>query len=380
MKQIKAAIIGAGFIGRVHLDALQRIEGVQIAAIIDPYLDQVQRLAEAYSIPLVSADIADVLQNSEIESVHICTPNAQHAAMVKAALAAGKHVACEKPLATSLKNAEELVALAQSTGLRNCLCHNLRFYPMVQQMRAMIAAGELGDVLAVRGSYAQDWLLYETDWNWRVDSKVGGVSRCMADIGTHWFDMAEHVTGLRVSSLCADLKTFHPQRKEAMKGIETFSKIAPESIDYIARPVDTEDYGAVIFHMGQRVRGSVTAMQTAAGRKNALSLEVNGSRASVAWNQERPDELWIGSRDEGNRILLKDPSLLHDGARLFANLPGGHSEGFYETSKQLFRRFYAAQRGAAVAYPELSDGLRQLRILDAELESNRQRCWVDLDA
>ena len=380
MGQIKTAIFGTGFIGRVHLDAVRRLEGVEAAAIVDTNIAVAQQLGAGFAIPVASSDYRAVLNNSAIDAVHICTPNAQHFQMAKEALEAGKHVACEKPLATTIEDAGELVALAAKTGLRNCVCHNLRYYPMVQQMRRMREAGDLGEVLVVQGTYSQDWLLYDTDWNWRIDSKVGGVSRCMADIGSHWFDMAEHVTGLRVSSLCADLQTFHTTRKEPKHAVETFANklLGPE--DYIARPVDTEDFGAVIFQMGARARGSVVASQVSAGRKNRLSIEIYGTKSSVAWDQERPNELWIGSRESGNQLLLKDPSLLKPEARSFAELPGGHTEGYDDTTKQMFRRFYGsiANPAATPEYPQFSDGLRQLVILQSELDSHRQRRWIDV--
>ena len=382
MKPIKAAIFGTGFIGRVHLDAVRRVEGVEAVAIVDTNVAVAQSLAAGFGITNVVADYHEILRNPEIDAVHICTPNSQHFSMVKEALEAGKHVICEKPLSISVEEGQELVAVAAKSGLRNCVSHNLRYYPMVQQIRRMREDGDLGEILIVQGSYSQDWLMYETDWNWRIVSKIGGPSRCMADIGSHWFDMAEHVTGQRVSSLCADLQTFHTTRKEPKKSIETFANkmLGPE--DYIARPVDTEDFGAVIFHMGERTRGSVVVSQVSAGRKNRLSIEIYGTKCSVAWDQERPDELWVGYRDTGNQVLMKDPSLLKPGARSYADLPGGHSEGFFDTSKQVFRRFYAsiATPGMASEYPQFVDGLRQLVILKAELDSHRTRGWIDVPA
>lgn len=380
MKQIKTAILGTGFIGRVHLDAVRRLEWVELAALADIHVEGAQRLAAGFAIPTATADYHTILNDAAIEAVHICTPNAEHFAMAKEALLAGKHVACEKPLSTTAEQARQLVDLAAEKGVRNCVCHNLRYYPMVQQIRRMREAGELGEILSVQGGYAQDWLLLDTDWNWRIDSKVGGASRCMADIGSHWFDMAEHITGLRVSSLCADLQTFHPTRREPKRAIETFANklLGPE--DYIERPVDTEDFGAVIFHMGGRARGSVVASQAAAGRKNRLSIEVYGTKASAAWDQERPNELWIGHRETGNQVLLKDPSLLKPEACGYADLPGGHAEGYDDTTKQMFRRFYAAvgTPGASPEYPQFADGLRQLVIVEAELESHRTRGWIDV--
>jgi predicted dehydrogenase len=382
MKQVKTAIFGTGFIGRVHLDAVRRLESVEVVALADPHIEPAQVLGAGFGIPTVVSDYRAILADPKVDVVDICTPNSQHYSIAREALEAGKQVVCEKPLATSVEEAQELVALAAQKGVRNCVCHNLRYYPMVQQLRRMREAGELGEILSVQGAYSQDWLLYDTDWNWRIDSKVGGPSRAMADIGSHWFDIAEHVTGLRVSSLCADLQTFHSTRKEPKHAIETFANklLGPE--DYIERPVDTEDYGAVVFHMGERTRGSVVASQAAAGRKNRLSIEVYGTKASAAWNQERPNELWIGYRDKGNQLLLKDPSLLKPEARSYADLPGGHAEGYDDTTKQMMRRFYASvgDPGITPEYPQFADGLRQLVILQAEMVSHKKRGWVDVPA
>jgi predicted dehydrogenase len=382
MKTIRTAIVGTGFMGRVHLEAVRRLEFVEAVAIVGRNAEAARRLGAGFSIPTITTDYNEVLSDSKIDAVHICTPNAQHFPMVKSALEAGKHVICEKPLATSVEEGEELVALAARQGVRNCVCHNLRYYPMVQQMRSMREAGDLGEILAVQGTYFQDWLLYDTDWNWRVDSKAGGPSRCMADIGSHWFDMAEHVTGLRLTSLCADLHTFHSTRKQPKHSVETFSNKLLRPEDYVETAVDTEDFGAAIFCMGAKTRGTVAASQVSAGRKNRLGIEICGARASVAWNQERPDELWVGHRDEGNQIFVKDPGLLKPGARGYADLPGGHSEGYDDTFKQVFRRFYASIAAAAGAheYPQFVDGLRQLNILSAALESDRTRGWVDVRA
>jgi predicted dehydrogenase len=380
VKPIRTAIFGTGFMGRVHLEAVRRLESVEAVAIAGRNLEAARRLGAGFSIPTMTTDYREVLRDPAIDAVHICTPNAQHFPMVKEALLAGKHVLCEKPLATTVEQGEELVSLAARQGMRNGVCHNLRFYPMVQQMRAMREAGDLGEILVVQGTYFQDWLLYDTDWNWRVDAKTGGPSRCMADIGSHWFDLAEHVTGLRVTSLCADLQTFHRTRKQPKHSVETFANklLGPE--DYIETAVETEDFGAVIFHMGARARGSVTACQVSAGRKNRFNIEIYGTRSSVAWNQERPDELWVGHRNAGNEIFVKDPSLLKPGARSYADLPGGHSEGYDDTFKQIFRRFYASivSRDATPEYPQFVDGLRQLTILDAVLQSHRTRSWIDV--
>src|SRR6202789_2613352 len=378
MRSIRTAIFGTGFMGRVHLEAVRRVEFVEAAAIAGRNAEAARRLGAGFAISTIAADYREILRDPAIDAVHICTPNAQHFPMAKDALQAGKHVLCEKPLATSVAEGEELVSLAAHKGLRNCVCHNLRYYPMVQQMRAMREAGDLGEILVVQGTYSQDWLLYDTDWNWRVETKAGGPSRCMADIGSHWFDMAEHVTGLRVKSLCADLQTFHPTRKQPKHSVETFANklLGPE--DYIETPVDTEDFGAVIFHMGARTRGSVTASQVSAGRKNRFNIEIYGTRSSVAWNQERPDELWVGHRDAPNPIIIRNLWRLHKNAASFADRPGGHSEGYDGTFKQLFRRFYARIAGAAdIDYPTFEDGARGMELLEKVQESSQKRAWVD---
>lgn len=365
--------------GRVHLEAVQRVESVEAAAIFGRNQEATSRLAAAFSVPRATNDYREILGDASIDAVDISTPNAQHFAMAKDALEAGKHVLCEKPLTTTVAEAEQLVSLAAKYKLRNCVCHNLRYYPQVQQMRALREAGELGEILVVQGTYSQDWLLYDTDWNWRVDTQAAGASRCMADIGSHFFDMAEHVSGLRVTSLCADLQTFHKTRKQPKGSVETFANKMLRPEDYIETPVETEDFGAVVFRMGERTRGAMTASQVSAGRKNGLSIEIYGTKASVAWSQERPDELWMGRRDSGNAIFVKDPSLLTGRARGYADLPGGHSEGYDDTFKQVFRRFYNSIRENGKAeYPEFADGLRQMVILDAVLASSRARKWIDV--
>jgi predicted dehydrogenase len=366
--------------GRVHLEALRRVEFVDVAAIAGRELAPAERLGAAFGIKTVVDDYRRLLENGTIDAIHICTPNATHYQMAKDALLAGKHVLCEKPLSISVEEAQELVTLAQERSLRNCVCHNLRYYPMIQQIRRMREDGDLGEVLVVQGTYSQDWLLYETDWNWRIDANAGGALRAMGDIGSHWFDMAEHLTGLRVRSLCADLQTFYRTRKRPKQSIETFGGKLLTAADVEDTPVQTEDFGAVVFHMGEGTRGAMTASQVSAGRKNHLSIEIYGTKSSVSWNQERPDELWIGQRNSPNQVIVKDPSLLKKAAASYADLPGGHSEGYDDTFKQIFRRFYTsiAEPDSPAEYPQMADGLRQMRIMEAELASHRNRSWVDL--
>jgi predicted dehydrogenase len=382
IRKLKAAVLGAGFVGRVHLEGIRRLGSVQVYALGASGKEQARRLGEELFVEKTAGDYRQILDDPEVDVVHVCTPNTLHLPMVIDALNAGKHVICEKPLTTSVENAQKMVALAREKNLRNCTFHNLRFYPMVQQMRRMCDSGELGEILVLQGTYSQDWLLYDTDWNWRIDSKANGPSRCMADIGSHWCDMAEHITGQRITSVCADLQTFFTTRKRPRKSIETFAGKTLRPEDYDEVPIDTEDFGAVLFRMGSRTRGAFTASQVSAGRKNRLNIEIYGSKASVSWDQERPDQLWIGHRNSANQVMVKDPSLMLERARPYADLPGGHSEGYDDTFKQLFRRFYKSveDSSAPIEYPQFTDGLRQLQILETELSSSAARAWMDVPA
>ena len=262
-------------------------------------------------------DWREIMADPSIDAVHITTPNDSHFPMAKAAFEAGKHVLCEKPLALTVAEARTLTELQAATKLRGALCHNLRYYPMVQQIRAMREAGELGDILVVQGTYSQDWMLYESDWNWRVEPAASGASRVMADIGSHFFDMAEHLTGLKVQSLCSDWQIFHPTRKRPKTGGETFSGkmgVASEGTDV---KIETEDFGATLFRMGPRARGAMTASQVSAGRKNGLVMEIYGTKAAVTWRQEKPEELWIGHRDAPSQTLAQGPVAdARNGARI----------------------------------------------------------------
>ncbi len=378
MKTIKTAVFGTGFMGRVHTEGIRRLGNVEVVAIAASSDAKARAFADELSVEGATGDYTTLLSRPEIDAVHVCTPNGLHFPMALAALKAGKHVLCEKPLATSIEEARQLVTAAAEKNLANCTFHNLRYYPMVQQMRRMRESGELGEIYAVQGTYSQDWLLYDTDWNWRIDSSANGRSRCFADIGTHWCDMVEHVTGQQISALCADLQTFHKTRKRPKGSVETFSGKTLQPQDYEEVPIDTEDFGAVLLRLGDTTRGAITVSQISAGRKNQLRMELYGTKASVTWDQEKPDELWIGCRNEPNRLMVKDPSLMLDKARSYADLPGGHSEGYDDTFKQLFRRFYrkVADPSAPVEYPQFSDGLRQLQILDKVLESSTKQAWV----
>ncbi len=378
MKMLKAALIGTGFMGKVHSENLRRLGTVEIVALAGSNSERALQFGKIVGVHRTTGDYKELLEDPAIDAVHVLTPNALHYPVCRAALEAGKHVLCEKPFTVSLEQARELVGIAANTGLANCIQHNLRYYPVVQQIRRMIEAGDLGEILIAQGTYSQDWLLYDTDWNWRVDAKENGALRAMGDIGSHWMDMIQHVTGLPITELCADLATFHHTRRRPKGSVETFAGKTPQPGDYETVPIGTDDFGSVLLRLGNRARGAFTVSQMSAGRKNRFTIDIYGTRAGVSWNQERPDELWIGQRNSPNQILVKDPALLYPKAAAYADLPGGHSEGYADTHKQLFKRFYArvADPAAPVEYPTFEDGMRGMQLLEKVEESSKKRGWV----
>jgi predicted dehydrogenase len=378
MRKIKTAVIGSGFMGKVHTEAVRRLGHVEVVAVAASTTREVGPVADAFEVHHATNDWTTLVGDPKIDAVHICTPNALHFPMAKAFMEAGKHVLCEKPLAMSAAEAEEMLAIARRYKVVHCTNHNLRYYPVVQHIRQMIARGDLGDILVVQGTYSQDWLLYDTDYNWRLNSKDNGRLRVVGDIGSHWMDMIQHLTGLKITALCADLQIFHPTRKKPKGSIETFAGKTSRPEDYEEVPIDTEDFGAVLVRLGGRARGAYTVSQVSAGNKNRFQIEIYGTKCGVMWNQEAPDALWIGQRNSPNQILMKDPSLLAGPAAGFADLPGGHSEGYDDTHKQVFRRFYQriADEKAGEDFPTFEDGLWGMKLLEKVIESNEKRGWV----
>ncbi|MBX9599460.1 MAG: Gfo/Idh/MocA family oxidoreductase [Bryobacteraceae bacterium] len=377
MRKLRAAIFGTGFMGKVHAEAIRRLGGVEVAAVAASTEDKAVAFAEANWIPRSTSDWKSLCADPAIDAVHICTPNALHYPMAAAAIDGGKHVLLEKPLTMDAAEAEALLRQAEAKGVAHCVNHNLRAYPVVQQARAMIAAGELGEILIAQGTYYQDWLLYDTDYNWRVEEADNGPLRAMGDIGSHWMDLVQHLTGLPITAVNAALATFHQTRKRPRGPVETFTgkRLNPDQYEPVA--IRTDDFGAVLFEMGELARGVFSVSQVSAGRKNRFAFEIYGTRAGAAWSQERPDELWIGRRNEPNQVLIKDGSLMLAPAAAYADLPGGHSEGYDDTHKQTFRRFYAriADAAAPVDYPTFADGLRGMRLLAAVAKSSSTRQW-----
>lgn len=380
MKRAKVAVAGTGFIGPVHVEALRRA-GAEVIGILGSSPSKSQSAAESLGIPRGYGSFEEILADPEVDSVHLATPNRLHFRHASSALRAGKHVMCEKPLAMTSDESRELVAIAAESGRAAGVNYNIRYYPLAIEARERVRRGDVGDVFSVVGAYVQDWLLYPEDYNWRVLNEEGGDLRAVSDIGTHWLDLVLHVTGLQPEAVFADLRTVHETRYRPSGEVQTFTgRQARENLDPV--PIGTEDFGSVIVKCRGGARVNLFVSQVTAGRKNQLRFELSGSEGALAWNSETPNELWIGHRSQANENLIRDPSLLSDAARGFANYPGGHNEGFPDTFKQLYRDFYGSiQAGSyqtSPPFPTFADGHREIVLCDAILRSHRNQRWEEV--
>jgi predicted dehydrogenase len=379
MPELGSALVGTGFIAPAHLEALRRL-GRNVIGVLGSTPEKSRAAAAAWHIPRPYNRYEDLLADSNVQTVHITSPNRHHFEQCRTALLAGKHVICEKPLAMNAGESTELVSLAAKKPVVSAVCYNIRFYPLCLEARGRIAAGQLGEIYHVTGSYVQDWLFHDTDFNWRVLAEEGGPLRAVADIGTHWLDLVQFITCRHVDKVCADLATVIPLRRRPTAAMETFqTKLAPP---HETQPVviNTEDYGSILFHMQGGIRGCFTVSQVNAGRKNSLNFEIAGSKGSLAWNSERPNELWLGHRDKPNELLIRDPALLEPGVRPYANYPGGHNEGFPDTFKQLFRAVYERIENGVIGapFPTFADGHREIILCEAILRSQHDQRWVEV--
>ncbi len=379
LSQIGAAVIGTGFIGTVHVEALRRI-GVAVRGVLGSTPERGAAAAARLSVPRAYASLDELLADPAVDAVHVTSPNDLHVSQTKAVLRAGKHVICEKPLAMTAAESAELVQVAAATDRVTAVNFNIRFYPLNQHVREVITSGGIGDVRLVTGRYFQDWLLLETDWNWRLTPERGGTLRAVGDIGSHWLDLLQFVTGRRVTSVMADLATFLPTRREPTGPVETFA--TERDAAAVEREIRTEDTATILLRFDNGARGSVSISQISAGRKNSLQYEIGGSTDALAWDSEDPDRLWIGHRDRANEILLRNPALMGEQGRRAAALPAGHVEGFADTFGALFRAVYAdvAAGGPAdePAYATFADGHLEMRIGDAIARSAREERWVEV--
>jgi predicted dehydrogenase len=373
MDTIKVGIIGAGFIGPIHIESLRRVSGIEVVALADQNGDLAKKNAEKLSIPRYFGSWQELVQDPEVQVVHDCTPNFLHYEINKAVLEAGKPLVVEKPVGLTSTESEDLMKLAKSNGVPNEVCFVYRMYPVIQEMRSMVEAGDVGTPWMVTGAYAQDWLFYQTDYNWRIDPVLSGPSRVVADIGSHWCEIAQFVSKQNIVAVCADFETVWKTRKSGqVSGLEN-------------SPIQTEDLATVLVRFSNGATGSFYTSQVSAGRKNYIQLEVNGSQCSIAWNHEDAERLWIGHRDEPNNLTLKNSILFHPQAQEFCNYSAGHPEGYSSGFKNLFKVFYGFLRSGrrwgeeTPNFPTLWEGHRSMLILDAIIKSAHQQCWVKVD-
>jgi predicted dehydrogenase len=380
-----AAVIGGGFIGPVHVEALRRI-GVEVVGLLGSSPERASGVARRLGIPRVYCDLDELLADERVGVVHVASPNAQHDEQSRRVLESGRHVVCEKPLATTSAETSALRALAELRPAQAAAVnYNIRYYPLCRELRERIAAGTLGRVLSVTGSYVQDWLLYPDDYNWRVEADGGTNLRAVADIGTHWMDLAQYLIGMPIRSVNADLATFHPRRLKPTGPTDTFTGSTANG-QRPAREVEiaTDDHAAVLLRFDSGVRGAFHVSQVTAGRKNRLTIEIAATEAAVAWDSESPDRLWIGSRKGPSQLLPRDPALLSPSAAAMTHYPGGHVEGFPDTFKQLYIDVYgwiAEGRAAGLSpgFPTFADGDREVRLCEAIARSASESRWISVE-
>lgn len=379
MEKLRVGVIGIGFIGAAHVEALRRLGYVDVVAVADAGGGAAK--AESLYVPHGYDDYREMIQKEDLDAVHICTPNCTHFEMAMYAMEQGLSVMLEKPFTMTVDEAEKLCAYAKEHGIVTGVNHSLRMNPQVQQMKAMVQSGEVGDIYAVTGSYLQDWLFLESDWSWRLDPKLSGKTRAFSDIGTHWIDMVEDITGQRAVELLAEFDIMHKTRKKPLKEVATYSGMALRPEDYEDVPVETEDWCSILFRFEKGAIGSLNVSQVTAGRKNQQIISISGSKCALHWDSEDSQELWIGRRETFNQKAAKDPSILSDRAQSVIGYPGGHVEGFPDTFKAQFGKFYDAVKAKDVSkrdFANFEDGLREMILNEKVYESAQKRAWVKI--
>ena len=383
MNKIKAGIIGTGFVGAVHVDAIRRLGFVELVAVAEANEELAREKAADFYIPRAYGNYLDLIHDPDVQVVHNCTPNNLHLKINTAIIEAEKHIFSEKPLGMNRFESRKMLELVKKHQVVHGINFNYRMYPLVQDMKCRIQKGELGKINLIHGSYLQDWLFYDTDYNWRIDPETGGATRAIGDIGSHWCDLAQTVTGLKITEVFADLSTIIPVRKKS-KIVETFS--ANRSLtNYEEIKVKTEDWGAVLVHFENGARGVFYVSQVSAGRKCYFNIEINGSIQSFYWNQEEGDRMWFGHRNEPNSAIMRDPNQLDQQCRRYAFAPGGHPEGWLDSFKNnlyAYYRFIADEKNIETEKPDFAtfyDGYDISCIVDAITESHQKGMWMKVN-
>ena len=384
MYKIKCAIVGMGYVSVNQIDALRRVGFVDIIGALDVNYELSKKKAEKYYIPKCYTTVEEMLADDEVQVVHNCTPNYLHKEINEKAIKAGKHIFAEKPLCKNSKESEELLRLLQvNPKIVAGVDFVYRMNPLVLAMREKILAGDIGKPRLVHGSYLQDWLLYETDYNWRMDSEISGKSRCVADLGSHWMDLVQFITGGRITDVCSDLVTAIPVRKSPVGQVEAFS--VNTNVDYENKTIDTEDYGAIMFKMDNGIHGIYCCSQVSAGRKCALSMEIDGEKASLYWNQEEADQMWMGFKDKPNEHIMRNPNFMPDNIKQYTYLPAGHPEGHNDAMANIMKSYYSFIRDGKVPgkdkcdFATFEDGHYSVKLVEAILKSNECRQWTAIE-
>jgi predicted dehydrogenase len=376
MKKIKVGLIGTGYIGMVHLEMLRRLGGIEVVAVADTNEELARHAAEKFGIPKIYDSADALIKNVEVEVVHDCAPNNAKA------IRAGKEVLSEKPLALDSRESAELVALAVKHGTLTAIDFCYRYYPVVQEAAARARRGELGEVRAFVGHFLQDWLFFETDYSWRLDPEVAGKANVVADLGSHWCDLVQFITGKRIIEVMAELHTCLPRRRKPKGGVLSFG--AGKAGESEEVDIALDDYASLFLKLENGARGSFTTCQAAAGRKVDIELQVFGSKESYAWSHVHPNALWIGHRERANEIFYESSILQAEETRKYASLPTGHPMGYHDAVFNLFRDYYnalSAKREAKpykVSFPDFRTGHEMMCVIDAAVESDRSGRWVDV--
>jgi len=380
MNKAKAGLIGTGYIGLVHLEMLRRLAGVEIVAVADSDLGRAREAAERLGVPKAYEDGERLIADPEVEVVHNCTPNHLHFDLNRRVLRAGKDLVSEKPLALDARESGELVRLAAESGSLTAVNFCYRYYPVVQDAAARVRRGALGDVRAFVGHFLQDWLFYETDYSWRLDPSVAGRANVIADLGSHWCDLVQFITGRKIVEVMAELHTCLPIRRKPAAGPLSFGAGPAGAGEKV--PVVLDDFAALFLRLDNGARGNFTTCQVAAGRKVDLEIQVFGTKESYAWSHVRPNALWVGHRDAGNEVFYESPRLQAEETRKYAALPTGHPMGYHDAVYNLFRDYYSARaarrsgRPAAEGFPNVQTGHDIMKVIDAAVESSRKGAWV----
>jgi predicted dehydrogenase len=379
---LNVAVIGTGYIGPVHIEALRRISGITVKGVTDTNSELARRTAEKYNIEKVYSDYAEILADPSIQVVHTCAPNSLHYPMNKAAIESGKHILSEKPLAMTLDQARELTELAEKKGIVTGINFCYRYYPVVLEMALRLRRGDAGKVRMATGSWFQDWLSWDTDYTWRLTRAESGESNISADLGSHWFDLVQFATGLHVTEVMADFATLIPVRKKPARQVLAFEKVT--DVPYEEVKIELEDYSAILFRLDNGAPGSFTTSQATVGRKSDTEFQIYGSTTSYAWNHKRSNELWVGHRDAANETLIESPVLQCPESAAYASLPTGHPLGYHDAMLNLMRDFYDVVKAdgkepkRVLPRPTFRTGYEEMRILAAVVESNRKRAWVNV--